>query len=1119
MQEFLARARSASETELGPLAVELAAWVLTRAGAFRAPAEEKQRRRLSRLLGSPTSQRLGLVLTDRAHRTEDDARTVAGVREAVHLLRGDAGLGFLDGLELGLLRSLGGWVSPLTTLALRQRLRRESAAFVLDADELEPGLARLRALGRRINLNQLGEEVLGERDAARYVRTTLGLFARADVDAISIKLSSLHSQARVLAFDAVVRRAKTKLEPIFEAAARSQKLVYFDMEAYKDVELTLAIFLESAQDPRFFDVRAGLALQAYLPDTLGLVERVLAGARRRVASGGQKLRLRLVKGANLAAETVQASRERLPVPIFPSKQEVDAQLKRAVGVVLRPEHADVIELGLGSHNVFDQAYAVLLAERRGVRSMLELEMLYGMAESVGTAWTREDRPVLVYTPAVSAASFPAAVAYLVRRLDENTSPENFLASSLDMEPGDAAFEREAERFLAALGESARPTVATRRTQDRSQPPALTVRSEPLAPFDNASDTDWTRAWNRDALGQALDHARTGDFEVAPRVAGELCRGQESVGFDPSLPGHSAYRLVLASEADIQRALSAAERALPLWEKTPPRVRALVLDRAADELEKDRLRLISLMVKDSGKRAFEADIEVSEAIDFARFYARDLLRLDESYEVRARGVTVVTPPWNFPLAIPLGGCLAALAAGNSVILKPAPETPLVAQAGAEALWRAGVPTDALQFLPCDDSVASALILDRRVQQVILTGATSTARLFLRLRPDLRLLAETGGKNAAFVSALSDREAAIHSIVESAFGHAGQKCSALSVLVLEREVYEDAHFRHALLDAAESLPVGSAWDLESFVTPLIRAPGGPLRRVLDHGDGRARWALAPRTSQENPALVSPGILWGAPAAGFAHTTEFFGPVLSVLSARDLDHGLALMNATPYGLTAGFFSLSESEQERFVARMDAGNLYLNRGVTGAVVGRQPFGGRKASSFGPGAKAGGPGYVAELAHLARRAHVARPDAPSGLPAEVPGTAVVGEANFLRYQPARTALVVGIGASETDVERTLAAAQSVGAAVVRCTDASIVAKLEDFFTSAGTRRVRLLGEAPAALRKLTAELGLSVLGDPVSEDPEIEARHYLLEQSISIAYHRYGNLSLRALHPLLSGR
>jgi RHH-type transcriptional regulator, proline utilization regulon repressor / proline dehydrogenase / delta 1-pyrroline-5-carboxylate dehydrogenase len=1111
---------------LGQAAVALAESVMGEAFALRQAAEQSQQTRLGRLLGSKASQQLGLVLTDRAYRASDDERSIRALGEAVTLLPSHEGLRPLDRAQIWALRALGPWVAPLSSWAVKARLRRESSAFVLDQADLEGAVQRLRGLKRRVNLNQLGEEVLGEKDAARYLRTTAALVERADVDAVSVKLSSLYSQVRVLAFESVVDAASRRLEHIFEAAARSRVLIYFDMEAYKDLDLTLEIFAKLTSMPSYWGVRAGVAIQAYLPDSLPALERVIELARRRVKNGGTKLRVRLVKGANLAAETVSASLHRLPVPIFDDKEQVDAHLKRLLRRVLRPENAEFLEVGLGSHNVFDQAYAVLLAGERGVTSMLELEMLFGMAESVGTAWAKRGHSVLVYAPAVAAESFPAAIAYLVRRLDENTSRGNFLAESLGMSPGDAQFRTEGERFLSALRRSFDSVVSTKRIQNRlSDTFEVTDLSKP---FENASDTDWTRSWNRRALDEALEWAKTADLIVKPGNASPLHYGEPIYGFDPSLPGTRAYELRPLNAEGIEKALAKAARAQEAFGSVPAAERALLLERAAVELERYRLRLVAVMVKDAGKRAEEADVEVSEAVDFARYYAKQILALSEAFQVSGRGVTVITPPWNFPLAIPLGGCFAALAAGNAVLLKPAPETPLVAQAGIEALWRAGVPEEVCQFVPCDDSVASPLIVDERVQQVVLTGATTTARAFLRMRPRLRLLAETGGKNMAYVSALADREAAISSIVNSAFGHSGQKCSALSVLVLEDEVFSDEGFRRSLVDAAESLPVGSAWDLQSFVTPLIRPPEGPLHTVLRRGDGNAVWALRPRQSKGNPALVSPGILWGIPEGGFAHRTEFFGPVLSVLRARDLFHGLELMNASPYGLTAGIFSLSEGEQRRFVEEMDAGNLYINRGLTGAVVGRQPFGGRKASSFGPGAKAGGPGYLPQFAFLERRQKC---DVPVNLE-RVHGTQVVGEANWLSYSPANVVLWIGLGAEESDVQTTLSAARAVGAVPVVFREpisnggeaADGEARVPRFpldapraiLVDSKATRVRLIGQGSSVLWALVQELGLSVIHDEVTADIALEARHYLLEQSVSLSYHRHGNVSLKELHPLV---
>jgi len=334
--------------------------------------------------------------------------------------------------------------------------------------------------------------------------------------------------------------------------------------------------------------------------------------------------------------------------------------------------------------------------------------------------------------------------------------------------------------------------------------------------------------------------------------------------------------------------------------------------------------------------------------------------------------VVTPPWNFPLSIPLSGVLSALMAGNAVILKPAPEAVLVGWQIAQALWAAGVPPAVLQFLPCpDNAVGQALITDPRTAAVILTGSIETARLFQDWRPDLPLLAETSGKNALIVTAMADRDQAIKDLVRSAFSHNGQKCSAASLAILEAEVYDDPTFRRQLQDAAASLPVGPAWDLSSVITPLTQPPSPRLRRALTCLEPGETWLLEPQPmplapgetlAPETHRLWSPGIKFGVQPGSFFHTTECFGPVLGLMRAEDVEEAIELANAVPFGLTGGMHTLDDREIARWKDQIQVGNAYVNRSITGAVVRRQPFGGWKASNIGPGAKAGGPNYVLQL-------------------------------------------------------------------------------------------------------------------------------------------------------------
>ena len=372
--------------------------------------------------------------------------------------------------------------------------------------------------------------------------------------------------------------------------------------------------------------------------------------------------------------------------------------------------------------------------------------------------------------------------------------------------------------------------------------------------------------------------------------------------------------------------------------------------------------------DAGKTFAESDPEISEAIDFLRFYALSASDLYGQSDLRCRpcGSVVVISPWNFPLAIPAGGVAAALAAGNTVILKPASEAVLPAWLLCDCFWRAGISKQTLQLVPCRGASEGAeLATSDQVDAVILTGGTATAEALLQKNPAMHLLAETGGKNATIVTALGDREQAIGHILHSAFGHAGQKCSATSLLILEAEVYEDPHFKEALVDAAESLLVGSAWRLESRVGPLIHPPDSLLARGLWELEPGESWALRPRRDVENPQLISPGIKWDVAPGSLTHMSEFFGPLLGVMRADNLQQAIDLVNATGYGLTSGLESLDDREQEFWQQQVRAGNLYLNRPTTGAIVLRQPFGGMGKSAFGPGMKAGGPNYVAQLMHF----------------------------------------------------------------------------------------------------------------------------------------------------------
>lgn len=1163
------------------LAIELAGVLLAIARQFETHAERAQANRLALLMDDDEGQAFATALTDRVHRTRSGALLVRQVRSLLSDLGVPVSLSQLDRMQLRALNAFGSSLPELTALAVRQRILHDARPYIVpaDPDALAKYLKNMEAEQVRVNVNHLGEEVLGEDEAQRHMLSYLDLLTRPEVNTISVKISSLYSQLDPLAWDHSLRVLGDRLGQIYRQALEhggpdgSGKLVYLDMESYRDLEMTLALFRTVLERPEFSELMAGIVMQAYLRESLAQQRLLTEWALDRARQGKAPIRLRIVKGANLAMERVIASLRGWPLPTYASKPEVDANYKRLLRYGTEPEHAKAVHLGVASHNLFDLSYALVISRCRGVQRYVELEMLEGMAQPLRRAIQLVADSVLIYAPSVDTRNFPSAVAYLVRRLDENTAEDNFLRHSFGMQPGDERFQQQEQAFLAAVRG---PLESQRSVEPASRPTAV------AAHFENQPDSDFSRPENRLRIVRVLDAVRTQHFEVKPIVAGKpIATGNLVSGFDPSRPAAQPYDVHYATEADIERALDTARRSRKSWAALPASRRIAALLAVADALRGARERLVSHMVLDAGKRVEEADIEVSEAIDFATYYARQYERLAGEFEVESKGVFVVTPPWNFPLAIPAGGTLAALVAGNSVILKPAPETILVASTLVELCHRAGVPADVLQFVPCEDEAGSLLIRDQRVDAVVLTGATQTAELFLSMRPNLELFAETGGKNAIFVSSMSDHEQACRDVVRSAFGHAGQKCSACSLLLLQTELYQDDSFRQTLLDATRSLEVGSAWELENFVTPLIRPPSGPLKGALESLDGKEQWALEPRTSEDNPRLVSPGIRWHVEPGSRSHTTEYFGPVLSVMCARSLEHAAELIQRTPYGLTAGIQSLDRDEWRRFKDQVDAGNIYVNQRVTGAIVGRQPFGGRKASGFGPGAKAGGPNYVSQFCRVGKRLHAlglpalsrgprastaSRPEirVPADPLGPISGLAedlsaaererllararnyygvysvefepvhsqaeVLGQHNDFRYQGCRTLLYVAGSAEPVDALSAWLAAGLASASVVTVVEVnestpSVLAKLArmveaislesalDVLKTSRIERARLVGGVAERIAQHARSLGVHVAVDRVHDDGYVELRHYLKEQSVSITFHRYGNLRLGAGH------
>jgi RHH-type proline utilization regulon transcriptional repressor/proline dehydrogenase/delta 1-pyrroline-5-carboxylate dehydrogenase len=1040
---------------------------------------------------------------------------------------------------------------PIVPIA-RAALRRMVGHLVIDATPRRLGttLASLRKRDIRLNLNLLGEAVLGDDEANRRLEGTRELLARDDVDYVSIKVSSVVSQLSMWAFDDMVARVVERLTPLYELAAESPspKFINLDMEEFKDLDLTVAVFEKILEQPQLRDLEAGIVLQAYLPDALAALQGLTAWATERRRAGGAGIKVRVVKGANLAMERVDATMHDWPLATWGSKRETDTNYKRVLDWAFTPEHTDAVRIGVAGHNLFDVAFAWLLARQRSVQGRVEFEMLLGMATGQAEAVSRDVGRLLLYTPVVHPREFDSAISYLVRRLEENASSENFMSGVFDLDSDPAIFAREAERFLDSLSALDAEVPASHRRQRRGGSVAVVAADE----FHNEPDTDPSIAANRIWANAVL--ARSADSTL----------GLDTIAA-ASITDPDALATVIAE----------ATAAGTGWGSRPAAERAAVLRDAADVLSAFRGRLIEVMAHETGKTIAEGDVEVSEVIDFARYYAERALELEavENASYRPPRLTVVVPPWNFPVAIPGGSVLAALAAGSAVIIKPAPQARRSGAVLVEALWEAGVPREVLSLADVEEGeLGQQLVSHPDVDRVILTGGYDTAALFRSWRADLPLVAETSGKNAIIVTPSADLDLAVADFVRSAFGHAGQKCSAASLVILVGSVARSERFRRQLVDATRTLRVGYPQDPLSQMGPIIEpAHGKMLSALTTLGEGE-EWLVEPNQLDDTGRLWSPGVRTGVAPGSEFHLTEYFGPVLGIMTARTLDEAIELQNAVPYGLTAGIHSLDAREVERWIDGVQAGNLYVNRGITGAIVRRQPFGGWKRSTVGTSAKAGGPNYLLTLGswdaveaeprndillpgisdHVAsvikkaqsgldfpefdRVRTAAQSDERAwqseyGISRDVSALGV--ERNVFRYRPVGVTLRLSEGQPLGHLVRLIAAASRAGSGIDISSALPLPTALVQSFEGAErpvrvrsvtvepdatwlervasgalrTARVRLVGGDPLAL---AAALGgspdVAIWSGPVTTSGRIELLPFLHEQAVSITAHRFGN-------------
>ena len=834
-----------------------------------------------------------------------------------------------------------------------------------------------RATGMATTIDLLGEMVVSEQEAGVFLQRNLdvlgtvsgahagdaepcfsdlgpdGPLARIN---LSIKISALTPDIRPSDPEACVPLLKERLRPILRRAAEVGAFINLDMESYQLKDMTLSLF-KSLLEELGPQPMLGVALQAYLLDCESDLRGLIAWGRSRKCRFG----VRLVKGAYWDYETILARQRGWPVPVWSRKPESDANFEKLSLLLL--QSLDVVAPAFATHNVRSCAHAIAQAERLGVDPRaLEFQALFGMADELKTALIHGGHRVREYCP---VGELLPGMAYFVRRLLENTSNEGFLRA----------------RHTGAAGREE----LLRNPADLAGPPPAPLGVPPGGPgsFVNAPNTDFTRAASREKMRAALKAAEAGLGRRWPLVIGgrRISSRDYVPSVNPARPSQVVGSWARATAKDAEDAVAAARAAFPAWSATPPGDRAGVFLRVAEILESRRFELNALEVLEAAKPWAEADGDVSEAIDFCRFYAAEMIRLGPGAVTQAvpgercvqawvpRGVAAVIAPWNFPLAILCGMTVAAAVAGNAVVMKPAEQTSVIAAVFMEILSEAGLPAGVVNYLPgMGEEVGARLVAHPGVDIVAFTGSRavgqsiweSAARGFPGQANLKKVVCEMGGKNALILDDDADLDEAIPAALASAFGFSGQKCSALSRLIVLDGIHD--RFVERFSAACANVPVGDPSEPGTVVGPVIDSEA--RRKILGLIEtGKEEATLAFQASLPS-ALTSTGGTYVPPTvfkdvrpdARIARE-EIFGPVVAILRARDLDHAFAIANGTEYALTAGLFSRSPSALARAERELQAGNIYLNRGITGAIVERHPFGGYKHS--GGGTKAGGRGYL----------------------------------------------------------------------------------------------------------------------------------------------------------------
>jgi RHH-type proline utilization regulon transcriptional repressor/proline dehydrogenase/delta 1-pyrroline-5-carboxylate dehydrogenase len=1151
------------------IATDLAFLLLSEAKQNETHLEKKEEEEFANIINDFRSRALIQSIADQCFRSKSQKRVADQLLYLLFQYGSAASFSIQYRLKMAILKNFSKHFYFFSVPMLKKILKESLHNVVIlnENDSLQKHLEKRHEEKLELNIAHIGEITIGNEHIKNNLLRYLNALDNPKIKHISIKIPALIHQIDLSRWDNSLEMVATSLRQIYAKALHNKKNVSIDVDKYEHLAFTIELFKMMLNETAFHNFSAGIVLQSYFPDAYLFQQDLTSWAKKRK----QPIKICISKGAYLNIEQVEASLKGHPLVCFQHKYETDANFKRMLEFGLDMENAPMVNIGVATHNLFDIAYAIILRAENNTENYCSFEMFEGRTSYIRrTLQKLLKEKILLFCPVAIEKEFIEAIAYIVRRFDENTGAENFLRYLPDLTPSSKYFEELKWLFKQSCREIDNLPLTSKKTQDRYMPAILKSSQEA---FENDPNTDLSLKENRKWVKETITNCKKLNPSDIPVVIGkeEFIQQPLNDGYDPSYPSEPFYHYTCADNDMIEKALNIAKNTESSWQNKTIFERDAIIAHVAKKYREKRSNFISIMIKDGGKNFTEADKEMCQAIDCLEYYRTRLNKIAQIKDIEwtAKGTALVVASQGFPCFMPTDAITAALITGNCVIFKPSLEMVLTGWHLVNAMWEGGVPKETLIFLPCtNETVEERLIKDPRINFVILAGRARTAKKFISLNPSIQMAASCEGKNIMIISALSDKTLAIKDLVTSAFSYAGQKITSCSLAILEAEVYDDKEFMHNLLDAVSSLQIGPADDLSTEIGPLTHGLDDELKRALILEDGE-EWLLEPKIDSVNPFLMSAGIKLGVKHYGYTHLNSFSGPILGLMRAKTFDHAIHLANSTPYGLAMGLHSLDPREHSKWLDKIEAGNCFINREMTTALIKRQPFGGCKESSFGRGYKAGGPNFLTECLH-AKQKGIPKEKAPVNnfvnnlstllekldLSAEDLGiwyasisnyefwwkkmkqqrdpSKIIGQDNFLRYVPKKNmTLRIDQNSNIFDSLRICAAALtcdcpleiSLEQDLAKLNWLNTIPKLlvieetkNDFLkriengdkNQTPIKEVRLTHKPNEQLRK-SAAISFCYLNDtPVLANGRYELLHYLREISISYDYHRYGNLGIR---------